>query len=77
MKPTIRCSPGRHPGSSATAFAGTTLVQDVRVFDGKAAHEHRSVLVRDGVIADGDYRGKAPAGARVVDGKPAAPCCRA
>jgi imidazolonepropionase-like amidohydrolase len=53
---------------SSTAFAGTTLVQDVRVFDGKTAHEHRSVLVRDGVIVDGDYRGKAPAGARVVAG---------
>jgi imidazolonepropionase-like amidohydrolase len=51
------------------AFAGTTLVQDVRVFDGSAAHEHRSVLVRDGVIVDGDYRGKAPADARVVDGR--------
>jgi imidazolonepropionase-like amidohydrolase len=50
------------------AFAGATLVQDVRVFDGSAAHEHRSVLVRDGVIVDGDYRGKPPAGARVVNG---------
>jgi imidazolonepropionase-like amidohydrolase len=59
---------------SSTAFAGmadasVTLVQDVRVFDGKSAHEHRSVLVRDGLIADSDYRGKAPAGSRVVDGK--------
>ncbi|MFC5551145.1 CIA30 family protein [Massilia aerilata] len=54
---------------SSTAFAGTTLVQDVRVFDGRSAHEHRSVLVRDGLIADSDYRGKAPAGSRVVDGK--------
>jgi hypothetical protein len=33
------------------------------------AHEHRSVLVRDGLIVDGDYRGKAPEGARVVEGK--------
>jgi imidazolonepropionase-like amidohydrolase len=54
---------------SSAAFASTTLVQDVRVFDGKSAHEHRSVLVHDGLIADGDYRGKVPAGARVVDGK--------
>jgi imidazolonepropionase-like amidohydrolase len=52
----------------SAATAGTTLVQDVRVFDGKTAHEHRSVLVRDGVIADADYRGAAPAGARVVAG---------
>jgi imidazolonepropionase-like amidohydrolase len=50
------------------ANANVTLVQDVRVFDGKSAHEHRSVLVRDGVIADADFRGKAPAGARVVIG---------
>jgi imidazolonepropionase-like amidohydrolase len=54
---------------ASTAFAGVTLVQDVRVFDGKSAHEHRSVLVRDGVIVDADYRGKAPAGARVVEGR--------
>jgi imidazolonepropionase-like amidohydrolase len=50
------------------ATASTTLVQDVRVFDGNSAHEHRSVLVRDGVILDADYRGQAPAGARVVAG---------
>jgi imidazolonepropionase-like amidohydrolase len=54
--------------ASGHAFAGATLVQDVRVFDGSAAHEHRSVLVRDGVIVDGDYRGKPPADARVVSG---------
>jgi imidazolonepropionase-like amidohydrolase len=50
------------------ANANITLVHDVRVFDGKSAHEHRTVLVRDGVIVDDDYRGKAPAGARVVEG---------
>jgi imidazolonepropionase-like amidohydrolase len=74
MKPTIlMLAAALACSSAATAFAGTasanaTLVQDVRVFDGKAAHEHRSVLVRDGVIVDGDYRGKAPAGARIVAG---------
>lgn len=69
MKPTIlMLAAALACSSAATAFAGTTLVQDVRVFDGKAAHEHRSVLVRDGVIVDGDYRGKAPAGARIVPG---------
>lgn len=52
----------------AAALAGTTLVQDVRVFDGSAAHEHRSVLLRDGVIVDADFHGAAPAGARVVAG---------
>jgi imidazolonepropionase-like amidohydrolase len=71
MKPTILTSLLLAAGlaCASSALAGTTLVQDVRVFDGKTAHEHRSVLVRDGVIADGDYRGKVPAGARVVDGK--------
>ncbi len=71
MKPTILTSLLLAAGlaASTAAFAGTILVQDVRVFDGVAAHEHRNVLVRDGVIADADYRGKAPAGARLVDGK--------
>lgn len=52
----------------SAALAGTTLVQDVRVFDGTQAHEHRSVLLRDGVIADADFHGQAPAGSRVVPG---------
>lgn len=52
-----------------SAEASTTLFQDVRVFDGKAAHEHRSVLIVDGTIANADFHGSAPAGARVVDGK--------
>ncbi|RYF05424.1 MAG: amidohydrolase, partial [Oxalobacteraceae bacterium] len=50
------------------AHAGTTLIRDVRVFDGVAAREHRSVLVRDGAIVDADYAGEVPAGARVVSG---------
>jgi imidazolonepropionase-like amidohydrolase len=54
---------------AATAHASTTLVQDVRVFDGKAAHEHRSVLVVDGVISNADFHGAAPVGARVVSGQ--------
>jgi len=70
MKPTILASLFLAAGiASASAFASTTLVQDVRVFDGKSAHEHCSVLVRDGLIADADYRGNAPEGSRVVDGK--------
>ncbi|MGZ5203057.1 MAG: amidohydrolase family protein, partial [Telluria sp.] len=51
------------------AHASTTLFQDVRVFDGKAGHEHRSVLIVDGTIKDADFRGAAPAGARVVSGQ--------
>jgi len=54
--------------TAGTAAADSTLVQDVRVFDGKAAHEHRSVLVRDGMIVDADYRAQPPAGSRVVSG---------
>jgi imidazolonepropionase-like amidohydrolase len=54
--------------ASPTAFATLTLVQDVRLFDGKATHEHRSVLFDRGLIADADFKGKAPDGARVVNG---------
>jgi len=70
MKPTILTSLLLAAGlaCSASAFAGTTLVHDVRLFDGKAVHEHRSVLVRDGVIADADFHGRAPEGSRVVIG---------
>jgi imidazolonepropionase-like amidohydrolase len=53
---------------SAAVPAATTLIQDVRVFDGKAAHERRSVLVVDGLIANADFRGAAPQGARLVSG---------
>jgi imidazolonepropionase-like amidohydrolase len=55
--------------AAATALAGTTLIQDVRVFDGHAVREHGSVLLVDGVIKDAGFHGKAPAGARIVDGK--------
>jgi len=55
-------------GASPAALAAATLVQDVRVFDGKAVHERRSVLFENGVIADADFRGPAPQGARVVAG---------
>jgi imidazolonepropionase-like amidohydrolase len=53
---------------AAAGQASTTLVQDVRVFDGKVGHEHRSVLMVDGVIADANFHGSVPAGARVVNG---------
>lgn len=51
-----------------TAIAAATLVQDVRVFDGRAVHERRSVLFEGGVVVDADFRGPAPAGARIVPG---------
>jgi hypothetical protein len=36
----------------------------VRLFDGKATHEHRSVLFDRGLIVDADFKGKAPGAAR-------------
>ena len=53
---------------SGTTLAAATLVQDVRVFDGKAVHERRSVLFEGGVIVDADFRGAPPAGSRIVGG---------
>lgn len=53
---------------SCLALGAATLVQDVRVFDGKAVHERRSVLFDDARIVDADFRGPAPAGARIVKG---------
>jgi imidazolonepropionase-like amidohydrolase len=54
--------------SANSANAAPTLVQDVRVFDGERVHERRSVLFDKGVIVDADFKGNAPAGARVVSG---------
>lgn len=51
------------------AQAETWLIQDARVFDGQRVHASRSVLLENGKIADDDFHGKAPAGARLVDGK--------
>lgn len=53
----------------AAVFAAATLVQDVRVFDGEKVHPKRSVLIENGIIANADYRGAAPPGARVVSGE--------
>ena len=54
--------------ASSFALAAPTLVKDVRVFDGKAVHERRSVLFEGPTIVDADYRGAAPQGARIVEG---------
>ena len=54
--------------ASSFALAVPTLVQDVRVFDGKAVHERRSVLFDGATILDADFRGTPPQGARIVDG---------
>jgi len=53
---------------STLALGAATLVENVRVFDGKSMHERRSVLFDGGVIVDADFRGTAPAGARIVGG---------
>jgi len=53
---------------STLALGAATLVENVRVFDGKSVHERRSVLFDGGVIIDADFRGTAPAGARIVSG---------
>ena len=53
---------------SAVALAAATLVQDVRVFDGKAVHERRSVLFEGALVVDADFRGPIPADARIVKG---------
>ncbi|MEW7848983.1 CIA30 family protein [Massilia aurea] len=53
---------------SCLALAAATLVQDVRVFDGKAVHERRSVLFDGAVVVDAHFRGPVPQGARIVKG---------
>lgn len=53
---------------SCLALCAATLVQDGRVFDGRAVHERRSVLFDDARVVDADFRGSAPAGARIVQG---------
>jgi imidazolonepropionase-like amidohydrolase len=49
---------------------GAFVVRDVRLFDGERVAEHRSVLVREGTIADvGGAELAVPADVRVVDGR--------
>ena len=55
--------------SATPARADTWLIQDARVFDGQRMHASRSVLVDGARIADDNFKGKAPAGAKVIDGK--------
>ncbi|MES2901497.1 MAG: CIA30 family protein [Pseudomonadota bacterium] len=55
-------------GLSASAFAAVTLVHDVRVFDGERMHARRSVLIDGATIVNADFKGKAPAGAMLIDG---------
>lgn len=55
-------------GALPAMAAETTLIKDVRVFDGQQVHAKRSVLLEGGKIANADFKGKAPAGAKVVEG---------
>ncbi len=54
--------------AGSCALAAATLVKDVRVFDGQAVHERRSVLFDGAAILDADFRGAPPQGARIVSG---------
>ena len=56
--------------SVVVSAQSTFVVRDVRLFDGERVTEHRSVVVRDGVIAQvGGAEVAVPAGAQVVDGR--------
>lgn len=53
----------------ALAAPVPTLIENVAVFDGARRLPPRAVLLRDGKIADPDFKGRAPAGAKIVDGR--------
>ena len=72
MRPilTALCAVALGVAPTAARAQSTFVVRDVRLFDGERVAEHRSVVVRDGVIAQlGDAMLAVPAGAQVVDGK--------
>src|SRR6476619_1247449 len=55
---------------AAARSQSTFIVRDVRLFDGERVAEHRSVVVRDGVIAQvGDARLPVPTGAHLIAGR--------
>ena len=68
MMTTLTISLAAALGLPARAMAAATLVQDVRVFDGERMHVKRSVLIDGATIVNADFKGAAPAGARVVSG---------
>lgn len=53
---------------ASSAMAQPILIRDVRVFDGQAVHENRSVLIDGNRILEDDFRGTPPADARIVEG---------
>jgi imidazolonepropionase-like amidohydrolase len=64
------CMFARVLAPSVARGQGAFVVRDVRVFDGERVREHRSVVVRDGVIERvGEANFAAPADVPVVDGR--------
>ncbi|TRW17664.1 CIA30 family protein [Glacieibacterium frigidum] len=57
--------------AAAPAFAAPvpTLIENVAVFDGARRLPPRAVLLSGGKIADPDFKGRPPAGAKIVDGR--------
>ena len=55
-------------GCSISALAATTLVKDVRVFDGERMHAKRSVLFDGATIVNADFKGAVSAATLIVDG---------
>ena len=56
-------------GASPQTQSGTSVIRDVRVFDGARVLEHRSVLIANGEIAQIGGAGMRAPGAIVVDGR--------
>lgn len=53
----------------AAAVPVPTLIQNVAVFDGAKRLPPRAVLLSGGKIADPDFKGRPPAGTKIVDGR--------
>ena len=53
---------------STNAFANSTVIQNVRVFDGEKILVNRNVLIENGKIADTNFKGKAKAETKLVNG---------
>lgn len=69
MLPMIVALIGLASANSLPAQEQATLINDVAVFDGERAVGRRSVLIIGSKITDPNFRGKAPKGAIVIDGK--------
>lgn len=55
--------------SSSLSVHASTLIQQVRVFDGERMLSARNVLIDQGKIVNADYKGQIKADMKVVDGK--------